>query len=145
MVQAWKPKEKPEYRGFRCANCQKSLYKAWHHWYEGGLYKTPVHLCNKCEFNFKSFEAKIVKPKVSLNITKFYSIQDFQEKIKTELKEIVDNWSTKSKPVYKTFTCDSCGKNMHKAYHFWFRIKEVLSEAHFCKKCGDKLGLNKLK
>ena len=52
-VWTWKINEKPEYRGFRCANCQRYIYKAWHHWLKTGGYKTPIHFCNECEANLK--------------------------------------------------------------------------------------------
>jgi len=53
VVQAWKIKEKPEYRGFRCAHCQKYMHKAWHYWLSEGGYKIPVHFCNKCKVKLK--------------------------------------------------------------------------------------------
>lgn len=145
MVQTWEPKETPEYRGFRCANCQRYIRKAWHHWCESDHYKTPVHLCNKCESSLESFKPKIIGQKASVDITKFKPIQELPDEIGNRLRKIVDEWDTKSQPVYEIFTCDCCHKNMYKAYHFWFRIGEVLSEAHFCKKCGDRLGLEKPK
>jgi beta-phosphoglucomutase len=32
---------------------------------------------------------------------------------------------------------------MHKAWHVWTKKNEVLSETHFCKKCGRKIGVGK--
>ena len=136
IVQTWKLNKKPEYRGFRCANCQKYLYKAWHHWCIKGGYKTPVHFCNNCESDFKLSNINIIKPKISADRTKFNL--KFPERIKIKLKKITDSWNISTKPVYKTFTCDDCGENMHKAYHLWFKMNRILIEAHFCKKCGDK-------
>jgi hypothetical protein len=139
---AWKFGEKPEYRGFRCGNCQAPLHKAWHHWYVESGYKTPVHLCNNCEFLFKFSKIRVNELDIFPNKMKF-SLK-LPEEIKNKLKEIISGWNTSSKPFYKTFTCDNCARNIHKAYHFWFMMEETLAEVHFCKKCGDKLGLNEL-
>lgn len=49
IVKTWNIKLQPEYRGFRCANCQRYIHKAWHHYLDYGGYKTPVHFCNKCQ------------------------------------------------------------------------------------------------
>jgi len=32
IVQTWNLNPKPEYRGFRCANCQRYIHRSWHHW-----------------------------------------------------------------------------------------------------------------
>ena len=144
IIKTWNINEKPEYRGFRCANCQKYLHKAWHYWCVNKDYKVPVHFCNKCESIFKLSKIKIVKPRTSINKAKFnLKLLDIEKR----LKKIINRWNTKVKPTYKTFTCDSCAKNMHKAYHFWFKFKKcnILFETHFCKKCGSKLNLNSLK
>lgn len=53
IVKKWKISKKPEYRGFRCANCQKYIHKAWHYWLNEGGYKIPVHFCNKCKAKLK--------------------------------------------------------------------------------------------
>jgi len=63
IVKTWTINQKPEYRGFRCANCQKYIRKAWHYWLEQGGYRTPVHFCNVCDGKFKSLKIKgIYKP-----------------------------------------------------------------------------------
>jgi len=48
IVKTWDIQEKPEYREFRCANCQRYIFKAWHYYLDEGGYKTPVHFCKKC-------------------------------------------------------------------------------------------------
>ncbi len=144
IVQAWDLKEKPEYRRFKCGNCGKYLYKAWHYWCLSGGYKTPVHFCNKCQSNFESSNIKVIKSKTPVKKRKF-GLRKFPRFIRIKLREIVDSWDIKSKPICKTFACDDCGKSIYKAYHFWFRLSGILSEAHFCRKCGQKLGLNKSK
>jgi len=47
------------------------------------------------------------------------------------------------KGVFKTFTCDNCGKKMYKSWHVWSKKGGILAEAHFCKNCGDKLGIDR--
>lgn len=48
IVKKWKIKWKPEYRGFRCAKCQRPMRKAWHVWLRKGGFKLEVHFCKKC-------------------------------------------------------------------------------------------------
>lgn len=31
IVKTWSLNQNPEYRGFRCANCQEYIKKAWYH------------------------------------------------------------------------------------------------------------------
>ena len=140
IVQSWNLKHKPEYRGFRCANCQKHMHKAWHYWCVSKDYKTPVHFCNKCESDFKSLKLNIAESKKMIDKEKFELKSVNLEK---RLGSIIKNWNTKTKPIYKTFTCDYCAESLHKAYHFWLKFKKnnTLFEAHFCKRCGDKAGL----
>lgn len=47
IVRKWNAK-KPEYRTFRCGNCQKTMRKAWHVWLYDGGFKTEVHFCKRC-------------------------------------------------------------------------------------------------
>ncbi|MCL5784224.1 MAG: hypothetical protein M1142_02620 [Patescibacteria group bacterium] len=54
IVKTWNIKMQPEYRGFRCADCQRYLHKAWHHYLNYGGFKTPVHFCNNCQKKFGS-------------------------------------------------------------------------------------------
>jgi HAD superfamily hydrolase (TIGR01549 family) len=49
MVKTWDINPNPEYRGFRCAKCQKYIKKAWHCYLKAGGYRTPVHFCNACQ------------------------------------------------------------------------------------------------
>jgi RNase P subunit RPR2 len=143
IVQTWNLKKIPEYRGFRCANCQKPLYRAWHYWCSTGGYKTPVHFCNDCERDFRFSNIKIVKRKKRVN-KKNFNLK-LPQTISVRLKKIVAGWNIKAKPIYKTFICDNCGENIHKAYHFWFKVNDIMIETHFCRTCGDKVGVSKLK
>ena len=52
-VQSWNINPKPKYRGFRCANCQKYMHKAWHIWFDYKGFKCEIHLCRKCYKKYK--------------------------------------------------------------------------------------------
>jgi DNA replicative helicase MCM subunit Mcm2 (Cdc46/Mcm family) len=132
IVKTWDLNPKPEYRGFRCANCQNYMKKAWHHWLLEGGYKTPVHFCNKCEKDFKAEKTKTAKPILRVNKSKF-------TRPNAKLKAVINKLNVKSKSIYKTFVCDNCGRNLHKAYHIWNILKKDLVETHLCKQCGNKI------
>jgi len=140
IVQTWNLNPNPEYRGFRCANCQKYMRKAWYHWLTEGGYKTPVHFCNDCEEKFKSNKIKINKPKIVINRSRF----KLSGEKKDELMRLPKKWNTKVRPIYKMFTCDSCNRDMYRAYHIWLTEKGNLIEVHLCKKCGEKMGFSKI-
>jgi len=143
IVETWDINEKPEYRGFRCANCQKYMLKAYYYWLDGGRYKTPVHFCQNCQKEFESRKIQITKPRLLVN-RKTFGL-DFGKDFVQMCEKIVKKWNTKAKPKYKIFICDKCGKNMYKAYHTWLNLNGLLVEVHFCEKCGNKLGLNKFR
>jgi len=136
IVQTWNLSPKAEYRGFRCANCQNYMKKARYHYLVTGGYKTPVHFCNKCEDKFKSNSIEIKKPIIKVKKSGF--ISKFQKDIKKKLEKISGNWTGKTKPIFKIFTCDDCGINIYKANHMWVVLKGILIELHFCKKCYPK-------
>jgi hypothetical protein len=48
IVKSWNINPNPEYRGFRCASCQRKMHKAWHVWLNSDGYKLEVHFCRKC-------------------------------------------------------------------------------------------------
>lgn len=48
LLNKWPINYTPEYRRYTCADCGKTMVKAWHiHCLEGG-YKREFHLCRKC-------------------------------------------------------------------------------------------------
>jgi hypothetical protein len=143
IVKTWNLNEKPEYRGFRCANCQEYMNKAWYHWLTEGGYRAPVHFCESCESDYESSKMVIAKPEVAVDMKRFG--MKFPEELERLFRELQSKWDTDADPVYKTFTCDKCDKDMQKAYHVWFNMDNtLLVEEHFCKECGDELGLDKL-
>jgi len=141
IVKTWNLSEKPEYRGFKCANCQRYLHKAYYYWINRNGYKTPIHFCKKCQKEFESGKIQITKPCLPIN-RKFFGLKFDQGFIKM-CKEIIKKWNTKAKPVYKNFTCDYCRKNIYKAYHTWLNLNGILCEVHFCQNCAFKLKLNR--
>jgi hypothetical protein len=48
LINNWQVKAQPEYRGFYCGNCLKTIRKAWHIWVLRENLKCEVHLCNNC-------------------------------------------------------------------------------------------------
>ena len=135
IVQTWKLHPKPEYRGFRCAHCQRSLHKAWHHRLAFGGYKIAVHLCQSCESLFKQDKLK-VRGQRRLVFTSRFST-NFYLKIKSKLHNFLGRTLTRT--VHKSFTCDKCRTRLKKAYHIWLFLGGSLHELHFCKRCGDQL------
>lgn len=100
IVQGWDINENTEYRGFRCASCQKYMYKAWHHWLKEGGYKTPVHFCNDCETKFKSLKIKGIYKTFSCdncgkNIHKAYHV-----------------WGNKDGVLSETHLCKKCSDKL---------------------------------
>ncbi len=60
IVQTWNISKNPQYRRFRCGNCQNLLKNnVWHYQLNSGGFSTLVHLCNDCE---TSFNFGILKP-----------------------------------------------------------------------------------
>lgn len=141
IVKTWDLNPRPEFRGFRCANCQKSLRKAWYHWLDSGGYKTPVHFCNNCETKFIQNIITAENPSIKVDYSIFLT---YPSAAKLKLLQISSEWNTKAGPFFKTFTCDTCGNKIHKAYHVCDLQNTTLVEAHFCRICGDQLGLGKL-
>ena len=129
----WNPNPKPEYRGFRCTNCKRSLHKAWHHWLTSGGYRTPVHLCQNCESLFKQDKLKARGLRRPALKSRFYT--NFSSKIRGKLRNFLGRVS--ARPAYKGFTCNKCRTGLLKAYHVWSFLRGSLRELHFCKRCGD--------
>ena len=129
IVQTWQLKEEPEYRGFRCANCQKYMRKAWYHWLDKGGYKTPVHFCNNCEKDFKLSKIKVLNSQIKFDGKNFGL--EFPGKIKSRMINIANSWNARDNPIYKIFTSDECVKDIVKAYHVLANLKWLLIETHF--------------
>lgn len=71
IVETWRPNEIPEYRGFRCANCQQYVSRAWYHWLNSGDYRLPVHMCDeRCE-PATSFSQKLGEQVRHIALTSF--------------------------------------------------------------------------
>ena len=108
IVETWQPNELPEYRGFRCGNCQKNINEAWHHLVDTAGYKLQVHLCKTCENLFRS--------QTNSNLSK------------TEFKAFTCDACS------KTLDIDKVDKQ-RKGYHVWLKTNGILAEQHFHKSC----------
>lgn len=100
IVKTWNINPNPEYRGFRCANCQKYMHKAWHHQLNYGGFKTPVHFCNRCERKFSSKRG-------------IYKIFTCDRCNKNHFK-MYHVWSKKGKNLVETHFCKSCWSRFDK-------------------------------
>ena len=153
IVETWSPSEKPEYRGFRCTNCQEYKNEAWYHWLNSGDYKLPVHMCNDtCEQAFNDETINIDQTKLNhINRTTFGNNHVYSENTVKRFQQIVNSWPDYKVPELKVFTCDDCGKNLdidpqdgtRKGYHAWWKMPDgkTLAELHFHKACGNKLDI----
>jgi hypothetical protein len=152
IAETWNLSEIPEYRGFRCANCQEYKNKAWYHWLNSGGYKLPIHLCDeKCEKEFQKNAVRIdFTRKKIVNRNSFGSKYIFNSQSVERFEEIVSLWPDYRKPELKVFFCDECKKdlymdyldNQRKGFHVWWKTKnDILIELHFHKECGKKLGI----
>ena len=151
IVETWNISETPEYRGFRCANCQKYKNEAWYHWVHTGNYKLPIHLClDECELLFRSNLISIdLSRRKTVDRKTFGQAYQYSSKAVTRFKEIIASWPEEKEPELKAFTCDNCEKELdidpkdkrRKGFHVWWNNNEALTELHFHTSCGEKLGL----
>ncbi|MBI2021394.1 hypothetical protein HYS93_00740 [Candidatus Daviesbacteria bacterium] len=153
IVETWRLSEKPEYRGFRCANCQQYKNEAWYHWVNTGGYKLPIHMCNDtCEPAFQNNSIQIDERKRQVvNREMFGRSYIYSPEATKRFREIINTWPTNKKPELKAFTCDQCDKELdidnndglRKGYHVWWKMDDgkTLAELHFHKECATLLGI----
>lgn len=101
IVKTWNIKFTSEYRGFRCADCQKYLHKAWHHFLNLGGYKTPVHFCNRCQKKFGSSDGTyriFTCDKCNRNMFKAFHV-----------------WNKQGKVLEETHFCKNCWQGLNPA------------------------------
>lgn len=144
IVRSWDIKRIPEYRGFRCAICQRYVYKAWHYWLLNQYFRTPVHICKVCQNNPKMPEGQ-KSSHTSVQICSNTSWNSWNEHLSGNLIDILTStaksWRRDQRVVYRQPTCDSCSHTVHKAFHIWFRTGAALNEGHLCTRCSDEYGL----
>ncbi len=151
IVQTWHPSESPEYRGFRCANCQKYINEAWHHWLKSGGFCVPVHLCSDCEPKIQDGTIAIDETKVPpINTNSFGKTGQLTDSTRARFKEIVGTWPLLAPSTLKAFVCDECARileidpvgNQRRGYHVWWKMDDqTLAELHFHRECGQRLGI----
>ena len=100
IVRTWKISRKPEYRGFRCANCQKYIHKSWHRWLRTGSFKTPVHFCNDCEKKIKLLRIK--------GIYKTFTC----DKCGQKMRKSWHVWTKKDNVLAEDHFCKKCGEKL---------------------------------
>ena len=156
IVETWRPSEKPEYRGFRCANCQEYKNEAWYHWVNAGGYRLPIHMCNDmCEPQFQAGTIRIDESKQArVDREQFGNGHQYTEQAEKRFREIVESWPEYKAPELKAYVCDDCGKELdmetlpdgstqRQGYHAWWKMDDgqTLAELHFHKDCGRQLGM----
>ena len=140
IVETWNLSEKPEFRGFRCANCQEYITdKAWHYFLNTSGYLTPVHFCDGCKAKFEEGTIAATKQRIGVDRKKFRPV--FTASTEIALDQISGSWDAAAEPVYKVFTCDNCGGPLLNAegYHVWRNKEGTLIEYHLDRDCGAKI------
>jgi len=100
IVKTWKISDKPEYRGFRCASCQKYIHKAWHHQLRTGGYRTPVHFCNLCKAKLNTLRMK--------GVFKTFTCDNCGKKMYKSWHV----WSKKGGILAEAHFCKNCGDKL---------------------------------
>ncbi len=148
IVETWRISQTPEYRGFRCANCQQYKNEAYYHWLNFGDYKLPVHMCaDTCEPEFQAGNIQIDESKIQY-VDRDDFINSYSPEAEKRFGEIVYAWEAYEAPKLKAFVCDECGKDLdmeaisdgtvqRKGYHVWWKMPDgkTLAELHFHKEC----------
>lgn len=153
IVETWRLSEKPEFRGFRCANCQEYKNEAWYHWVNTGGYKLPIHMCaDTCEPAFQNNSIKIDESKRQrVDREHFGNSYIYTLEAIKLFRNIVSSWPEHKEPELKQFTCDLCNNELEidkidglrKGYHVWWNDKnnKTLAELHFHENCAASFGI----
>lgn len=154
IVKRWNASEKPEYRGFRCANCQVYFEKdAYHHFLMTGGFLCSVHFCDACEALFQKGAIEATKPVVHIDHNAFGKEHPYKLETVAQFKKLIASWPEIYKNVVlKPFTCDVCQQPLAKnengqqeGHHVWWNNEGILVELHFDKACGEKFNLSSLR
>lgn len=153
IVETWRLSEKPEYRGFRCANCQQYKNEAWYHWVNTGGYRLPIHMCDDtCEKAFRSHSIIIDESKrLQVNREDFGQTYSYTPEAIQKFRQIVGTWPEYKEPVLQAYTCDLCNLELtidaadgqRKGYHVWWKMDDgkTLAELHSHRECAASLGI----
>lgn len=134
IVGTWRIGTRISYRIFKCGNCRRVLRRAWHYWLDKGIFKTPVHLCNRCQRDLN-----ITYPKAAFSVRG--AGVSLEKKIKNILSRLIAKWDIKTGPRFKKFTCDYCLRPIFKANHIFLKLNSKISEAHICKQCWERINI----
>ena len=149
IVKTWNISEAPEYRGFRCANCQQYKNEAWYHWVNSDNFLLPIHLCDDtCELLLENNALQIhtAKQHETERETFGKKYPYSSESIET-FQKIISSWNKTEERVLKAFTCDLCNKELdidssdgvRKGWHVWWSNNGILTELHFHNNCASPL------
>lgn len=139
IVESWDLNPAPEFRGFRCAHCQKYLTgSAWHYFLRSGGYKTPVHFCENCKVQFENSTLPAPQRK-PVDQKRFPGA--ISKHAEARLSQISNEPPPMAEPVYKPMICDACGNALPnaEAYHIWQSKNGILMEYHLDRTCGDTI------
>jgi predicted RNA-binding Zn-ribbon protein involved in translation (DUF1610 family) len=100
FVKTWKINKKPEYRGFRCASCQRYIHKAWHYFLKTAGWRTAVHLCSDCRVDFE--------PLGKETIYKTFSC----DKCGNKIRKAWHCWKKKDRILSESHFCRECGDKL---------------------------------
>lgn len=151
IVETWRPNPIPEYRGFRCANCQQYKNQAWYHWLNTAGYRLPVHMCtDTCEPAFQNASITIAQDKrQTVDRPTFGQSYPYPSPAVQAFRNIVAAWPDAAPPQLKAFTCDLCHQDLdidpqgsqRKGYHVWWLMDDgtTLAELHFHRHCAQQL------
>lgn len=143
IVQTWNLSKDPEYRRFRCANCQTHMLGAvFHHLLNLGGFICPVHLCRNCQAQFNTGVIASQNPPAKIDRPIFNFLPE-------NVAGIVESWNKEQDgPILKEISCDYCNKPLEKdnegypeGFHIWWKNNDNLVEVHFDKSCAEKFGI----
>ena len=144
IIGTWVINEIPEYRAFKCANCQNYINKARYHWINSNGFRLPLHLCQQCELKLQQNKVVVKENNTIQNFNNSYQLSDV---VRKHFEEIIDKWPVSNTPELKEFTCDECLKtlnvdkddNQRKGYHIWYKMEDgnTLAELHFHRHCSQ--------
>lgn len=137
ILKTWDIKPKPEFRGFRCANCQEYMESAWHHFLHSGGFVTPIHFCDGCEEGFKAGMLKI--PAKEGSLPREDPGFSYAGRALEIMKGIAAGWTFTVEK--KQFSCDLCFHAFRdlRAWHVWIDMGEKMVEEHFCNTCWSRM------
>ena len=143
IAETWVLSDRPEFRGFRCADCQQYLIdNAWHYFLREGGYLLAVHFCGTCR---RVFDESGITSKPRFSVVRKRFMPRFPAGTGKALHAISRRWNRDTPPVSKVFTCDRCKEALpmlgdrRQGWHVWQNQHGRLIEYHFDDACARKI------